>query len=86
MLLQSQDIKPLLAIRAVLDNCESYELSEEEILDFIRQKRLAIDNPLIREILSAPSGQEPENLLDEDMPISIPQSVSDSVNSPDLNI
>ncbi|MBW4545968.1 MAG: hypothetical protein KME25_16195 [Symplocastrum torsivum CPER-KK1] len=86
VLLQSQDIKPLLAIRAVLDNCESYELSEEEILDFIRQKRLAIDNPLIREILSDPSGQEPENLLDEDMPVSIPQTVSDSVDNIELNI
>lgn len=86
VLLQSQDIKPLLAIRSVWDNHETYELSEEKILDFIRQKRLAIDNPLIREILSDPSGQEPENLFDEDMPVSIPQSASESVDNIELNI
>ncbi|HEY9296977.1 MAG TPA: ATP-binding protein, partial [Phormidium sp.] len=86
VLLQAQDIKPLLAILFVYENQESYDLSEEEIIDFIQKKRLAIDNPLIREILSDPSGQEPENLIDEDMPVSIPQTVSDSVDSPELNI
>ncbi|AFZ16211.1 hypothetical protein [Allocoleopsis franciscana] len=86
VLLQAQDIKPLLAILFVHDNRESYELSEEQIIDFIQHKRLAIDNPLIREILSDPSGQEPENLFDEDMPVSIPQTVSDSVDNIELNI
>jgi hypothetical protein len=86
VLLQGQDIKPLLAILFVYENRESYELSEEEIINFIQQKRLAIDNPLIREILSDPSGQEPENLFDEDMPVSIPQTVSDSVDNIELNI
>jgi hypothetical protein len=86
VLLQAQDIKPLLAILFVYENQESYELSEEEIIDFIQQKRLAIDNPLILEILSDPSGQEPENLFDEDMPVSIPQTVSDSVDNIELNI
>jgi hypothetical protein len=86
VLLQAQDIKPLLAILFVHDNRESYELSEEQIVDFIQQKRLAIDNPLIREILSDPSGQEPENLFNEDMPVSIPQTISDSVDNIELNI
>jgi hypothetical protein len=86
VLLQSQDIKPLLAILFVYENRESYELSEEQIIDFIQQKRLAIDNSLIREILSDPSGQEPENLFDEDMPVSIPQTVSGSVDNIELNI
>jgi hypothetical protein len=85
VLLQSQDIKPLLAILSVLDNRESYELSEEQILDFIKEKRLAIDNPLILEILSDPSGQEPDNLIDTDMPVSIPQGASNSVDSPEMN-
>lgn len=67
VLLQSQDIKPLLAILFVLENRESYELSEEQIFDFINQKKLAIDNPLILEILSDPSGQEPDNLIDLDI-------------------
>ncbi|MFN6473382.1 MAG: hypothetical protein RMY36_027435 [Nostoc sp. SerVER01] len=72
--LQSQDIKPLLAILFVYYNRETYELTEEQIFDFIKQKQLAINNPLIREILSDPSGQEPTNLTDDELPIRIPQS------------
>ena len=75
--LQSQDITPLLAILFVHDNRESYEISEEQIFDFIKEKRLAIDNPLIREILSDPSGQEPDNLTDDDLPMRVPQTVAD---------
>ncbi|MGF1992370.1 MAG: hypothetical protein RMY62_031505 [Nostoc sp. ZfuVER08] len=74
--LQSQDIKPLLAILFVYYNRETYELTEEQIFDFIEQKQLAINNPLIREILSDPSGQEPTNLTDDELPIRIPQSVT----------
>ncbi|HBW33400.1 hypothetical protein ACN23B_21590 [Anabaena sp. FACHB-709] len=76
--LQSQDIKPLLAIYFVWYNSESYELTEEQIFDFIEQKQIAINNPLIREILSDPSGQEPTNLTDDGLPISIPQSFATS--------
>ena len=86
VLLRGEDIKPLLAIQLVLENRESYKLSEAEIIDFIKQKKLAINNPLIREILSDPSGQEPENLMDEDMPVSIPQCVPDSANQVNLGI
>lgn len=84
VLLKSEEIKPLLAIKSVWDNRESYELSEEQLLDFIQQK--AINNPLILEILSDPSGQEPDNLIDEDMPISVPQNESNSVDSPEMNL
>ncbi|OYD94449.1 hypothetical protein CDG76_13570 [Nostoc sp. 'Peltigera membranacea cyanobiont' 210A] len=83
--LQSQDIKPLLAIYFVWYNKDSYELTEEEVFDFIEQKQLAINNPLIREILSDPSGQEPTNLTDDGLPISIPQSVANADNI-DLNL
>ncbi|MEH2351454.1 MAG: hypothetical protein V7K55_26305 [Nostoc sp.] len=74
--LQSQDIKLLLAILFVYYNRESYELTEEQIFEFIEQNQLAINNPLIREIISDPSGQEPTNLTDDGLPISIPQSVA----------
>ncbi|ARV62743.1 hypothetical protein BZZ01_32545 [Nostocales cyanobacterium HT-58-2] len=84
VMLQSQDIKPLLAILFVY-KCENYELTEEQILDFIKQKKLAIDNPLIREILSDPSGKEPDNLTDDDLPVSIPKSVFDTADNIDLN-
>ncbi|MBN3892869.1 MAG: hypothetical protein HWQ43_28360 [Nostoc sp. JL31] len=78
--LQSQDIKPLLAIYFVWYNSESYDLTDEQIFDFIGQEKLAINNPLIREILSDPSGQEPTNLTDDGLPISIPQSVANADN------
>ncbi|NEN98747.1 MAG: hypothetical protein F6K50_25550 [Moorea sp. SIO3I7] len=64
--LKTGDIKPLIAIRAVYDSREDYELSEEQIKDFIANKKLAIDNRLLREILSAPSGQIPEEAVDEE--------------------
>ena len=80
VLLQSEDIKPLLAISSIYYNCRSYELTEEQIFEFIKQKQLAINNPLIREILSAPSGQVPENLTDDELPVSIPQSVATADN------
>ena len=86
VLLQEQDIKPLLAILFVYQNRESYELSEEQIFDFIEQKKLAIDNPLVREILSDPSGQEPDNLTDDDLPMRIPKNVSDVADGIELNV
>lgn len=66
VLLKSEDIKPLLAILFVLRGRDDYELSEEQIVDFIVQKQIAIDNYLIREILSDPSGQIPDDAIDED--------------------
>ena len=83
--LQSQDIKSLLAIWFV-SNCESYELTEEQIFDFIKQEQIAINNPLVREILSEPSGEQPSDLTDDDLPISIPQSVDSTTDSIDLNL
>lgn len=83
VMLQSQDIIPLLAISFV-DNCESYELSKEHVIDFIHHQQLAINNPLIREILSDPSGQEPVNLTDDELPIRIPKNHSVSIE--DINI
>jgi hypothetical protein len=66
VLLKSEDIKALLAVHLVMKAREDYELSEQQIIDFIRQERLAADNYLIREILSDPSGQVPNDLVDED--------------------
>lgn len=85
VMLQKQDIKPLLAIWFVY-SCESYELTKEQIFDFIKQEQIAINNPLIREILSEPSGEQPEDLTDDDLPISIPQTVDSSADDIDLNL
>lgn len=66
VLLKNEDIKPLLAILQVQKAREDYEVSQEQIIDFIVQQRIAIDNYLIREILSDPSGQIPDDAIDED--------------------
>ncbi|MEH2234847.1 hypothetical protein [Nostoc sp.] len=83
--LQSQDIKPLLAIYFLWYKKESYKLTEKQIFDFIEEKQLAINNPLIREILSDPSGQESTNLTDDGLPISIPKPIANADNI-DLNL
>jgi hypothetical protein len=57
--LEIDAIKPLLAIRSVYLGREDYELSEEQIFDFIAQNNLAVENYLIREILGVSSGQIP---------------------------
>ncbi|MBD0387596.1 MAG: hypothetical protein ICV54_14000 [Nostoc sp. C3-bin3] len=66
VLLKSEDIKPLLALHFVMKGREDDELTEDQIIDFIHTKRIAIDNYLIREILSDPSGQVPKDAIDED--------------------
>jgi len=66
VMLRSEDIKPLLAIRYVNNAREDYELTEDEIRDFIVCEKIAANNNLIREILSDPSGQLPDDLTDED--------------------
>ncbi|NEO88942.1 MAG: hypothetical protein F6K56_01125 [Moorea sp. SIO3G5] len=66
VVLKKEDVKPLIAIRAVYDSREDYELSEDQIKDFIANTKLAIDNRLLREILSAPSGEIPEEAVDEE--------------------
>jgi hypothetical protein len=52
-------IKPLFALRAVYEKCTEYNLTKDEVFDFISQKKLTFDNLLLREILSDPSNQMP---------------------------
>ncbi|MEG4103608.1 hypothetical protein QUA25_24155 [Microcoleus sp. Pol17C6] len=63
--LAREDIKPLLAIYFVNKARTDYDVTEEQILEFIVQKKLATENYLICEILSDPSGQIPDGLVDE---------------------
>ncbi|WP_341734256.1 P-loop NTPase fold protein [Microcoleus sp. EPA2] len=68
-----EQIKPLLALRTVCKKCRDYNLTEDQVFDFISQKQLTFENLLLREILSDPSGEMPavddedENLLLEDI-------------------
>jgi hypothetical protein len=74
--LKEEEIKPLVAIRAVYQKSEvDYGLTEEQIREFISnsgiENLLGVHNPLLREILSDPSHQvpilqeEPEALISE---------------------
>jgi len=63
--LASEDIKPLLAIYLVNKARTEYDVTEDQILEFIVHKKLATENYIICEILSDPSGQIPEGLVDE---------------------
>jgi hypothetical protein len=65
VLLKPEDIKPLLAILFVLNAREDYEVTEDDIIKFCDEKRIAIDNYLIREILSDLSGQIPQDATEE---------------------
>jgi hypothetical protein len=61
--LTGDNIKTLLAIRSVYFSRENYDFTEAAIFDFIARKKLVVDNYIIREILSDPSGQIPDGLL-----------------------
>ena len=68
--LKEKEIKTLVAIRSVYQKRESdYKVTEEEILKFIDGKGekywLGSHNPLLREILSDPSHQIPDDIKDE---------------------
>ncbi len=61
--LKADAIKPLLAMLFVSRAREDYELSKEQISDFIEQNKLVVENDVIREILSEPSGKIPDDLV-----------------------
>lgn len=65
--LKEEEIKPLIAMRAVHHKRDvDYQLTEEDIFKFIKDKgsqyNLGDANPLLREILSDPSYQIPDDL------------------------
>ncbi len=74
--LLKEQIQPLIAISLIFEKLENYELTQEAVYEFIAEKGLAIDNPLVREILSDPSGQEPPNLIDDELPIIISTGIN----------
>ncbi|MEA5477580.1 hypothetical protein VB774_08100 [Pseudanabaena galeata UHCC 0370] len=66
VVLKKEEIQPLLAIYLVSKKVNDYDLTLEKISNFSVETNLIFNNPLIREILSDPSGEEPPNLLCED--------------------
>ncbi|MBW4560169.1 MAG: hypothetical protein KME32_03260 [Mojavia pulchra JT2-VF2] len=81
--LQSEDILPLLAILSVYWGSEDYGITgekeiiefQDQVLDFMRDKKIAINNPLVREIISPPSY---EHWVDNEFPIAIPQPIANA--------
>jgi hypothetical protein len=71
VILKPEEIKPLLAIRAVYDAYEDYEFSQPKIIEFIQKTQIAENNYLIKEILSDPSGEIPADAIDEDHMLSL---------------
>ena len=53
-------IRPLIAILAIYQKRQNYQLTEEQIFDIISKNNITSDNLLLREILSDPSGEMPE--------------------------
>ncbi|GCL44153.1 hypothetical protein NIES80_38790 [Dolichospermum planctonicum] len=53
-------IRPLIAILAIYQKRQNYQLTEEQIFDIISKNNITFDNLLLREILSDPSGEMPE--------------------------
>ncbi|MTJ55093.1 ATP-binding protein [Anabaena sp. UHCC 0253] len=60
-----EQIRPLIAILAIYNKRQNYQLTEEQIFDIISKHNITFDNLLLREILSNPSGNMP-SLDDED--------------------
>ena len=54
VILKKNEIKPLVAIQKIYEQAEDYGFSKEEVTELVKELRLAADNLLICEILSAP--------------------------------
>ncbi len=52
--LKKDEVKPLIAIKTIYDEAVNYGFSNDQVTGFVKELRLAADNPLICEILSAP--------------------------------
>ncbi|NES19640.1 MAG: hypothetical protein F6K41_12095 [Symploca sp. SIO3E6] len=72
VLLREEDIKPLLAILMVNNDHQKQGLTPEQVQDFIVTKKLALENHLLRDILSDPSQQERSEMFGDGLPISVP--------------
>ncbi|MEC4806099.1 MAG: P-loop NTPase fold protein [Jaaginema sp. PMC 1079.18] len=62
--LEESEIRPLLDLKTLYDNCETYQLTPEQVSEF--GQSLLMENPLLREILSNPSGEIDPDSLTED--------------------
>jgi hypothetical protein len=83
VLMMKEHIKPLLAAWFLQSRLEDYRIEPSDFANFLKEKRIIIDNPLIREILSKPSGKPPK--VAEDLAPSIPTVHSISLDSSEIS-
>ena len=63
---KDEEVKPLLILHQIYKDLDSAEFSEEDFRKFVEEVHPIARNPLLCEILSDPSGQIPNDLVDED--------------------
>ncbi len=84
--LKAEEIRQLMDLYSVYQKCAQYNLNEQQVLEF--SQKFTSTNPLLLEILSAPSGQidketiEGEELLNDFLN---PSNIQDTDDSDDLS-
>jgi hypothetical protein len=78
---KNEEILPLIALYRMADLVGLEEFSKEEFQQFIEEKCLVESNPVIREILSNPSGQVPTDVIREDLGLDLLLEQSVAVDS-----
>ncbi len=74
--LKAEEIQPLIHLYLVYQKRERYQLNEEQVIEF--SKPITAQNPLLREILSDPSGEIDEETIEGD------ELLKDFLNPPDI--
>ncbi|MGL5065049.1 MAG: hypothetical protein ACRC62_34200 [Microcoleus sp.] len=55
VVLKKDEIKPLAALHQIYEEAENYGFTKQEAIEFVKELNLAAENPLLCEILSAPT-------------------------------
>ena len=81
-------IAPLLALQALAEKLEQYELTPEQVMEYVDSEKILTENALIKEILSKPEGKPPKNAKPSDINklASIPQFLSVQNNGEDSDL
>lgn len=84
--LEAEQIRPLIDLYTVYRNGETYQLTQKQVAEF--SKPQILENPLLREILSDPSGEiDAETIEEEELfgTLFDESSADDTANDDDLN-
>ena len=78
--LKEEEVKPLLGVYTMMKAIDKSEFSDELLQKFLCEKLKIQNNPLICEILSDPSGQVPDEVVNEDDDLE--QIISQAIDTP----